>query len=142
MFLAEVGSSRLLLSAPRLPFRAARLKVTSLRQIEGIRDNAFYYLQHIPVFANIEEHLKFQVELEREGVMFAAGPMWTDDEQSWEGEGLVVVRAETREAAIAIAERDPMHTSGARSFHVRPWLINEGSVTVRLDYSTQKLTII
>jgi uncharacterized protein len=95
-----------------------------------------------PVFANIEDHLKFQVELEREGVMFAAGPMWTDDEQSWEGDGLVVVRAESREAAIAIAERDPMHMSGARSFQVRPWLINEGTITVRLDYSTQKLTII
>jgi uncharacterized protein YciI len=61
-----------------------------------------------PVFANIEEHLKFQVGLEREGVMFAAGPMWTDDEQSWEGEGLVIVRAAAPEA-IAIAERDPMH---------------------------------
>ncbi len=95
-----------------------------------------------PVFANIEDHLKFQVELEREGVMFAAGPMWTDDERSWEGDGLVVVRAESRKAAIAIAERDPMHTRGARSFHVRPWLINEGTITVRLDYSTQKLTII
>ncbi len=74
--------------------------------------------------------------------MFAAGPMWTDDEQSWEGDGLVVVRAESRDAAIAIAERDPMHKAGARSFHVRPWLINEGTMTVRLDYSTQKLTII
>jgi uncharacterized protein len=94
-----------------------------------------------PVFATIEAHLTFQVELEREGVMFAAGPMWTDDEQSWEGDGLVVVRAASREAAIAIAERDPMHTSGARTFHVRPWLINEGTVTVRLDYSTQTFTI-
>jgi uncharacterized protein len=94
-----------------------------------------------PVFANIEDHLEFQVELEREGVMFAAGPMWTDDEQSWEGEGLVVVRAASREAAIAIAQRDPMHRSGARSFQVRPWLINEGTMTVRLDYSTQKFTI-
>lgn len=94
-----------------------------------------------PVFANIEAHLKFQVELEREGVMFAAGPMWTDDEQSWEGDGLVVVRAESRSAAIAIAERDPMHQSGARSFEVRPWLINEGTISVRLDYSTQRFTI-
>jgi len=94
-----------------------------------------------PIFANIEEHLKFQVELEREGVMFAAGPLWTDDEESWEGEGLVVVRAESREAAIAIAERDPMHISGARSFRVRPWLINEGTMSVRLDFSTQKFTL-
>jgi len=69
-----------------------------------------------PVFANIENHLAFQVQLEQDGIMYAAGPLWTDDEQSWEGEGMVVVRAESRAAAIAIAERDPMHTSGARSF--------------------------
>jgi hypothetical protein len=94
-----------------------------------------------PVFKHLEEHLKFQVGLEREGVMFAAGPMWSDDEQSWEGEGMVVVRAASRQEAIAIAERDPMHTSGARSFQVRPWLINEGTLTVRLDYSSQTFTL-
>lgn len=94
-----------------------------------------------PVFANLEEHLKFQVQIEQEGIMYAAGPMWTDDEQTWEGEGMVVVRAASRDAAIAVAERDPMHKSGARSFTVRPWLINEGSVTIRLDNSTQKFTI-
>ncbi|MEO4043501.1 YciI family protein [Hoeflea sp. CAU 1731] len=94
-----------------------------------------------PIFANIEEHLKHQVELECEGVMFAAGPLWTDDEESWEGEGLVVARAESREGAIAIAERDPMHVSGARSFRVRPWLINEGTLSLRLDFSTQKFTL-
>jgi uncharacterized protein YciI len=62
-----------------------------------------------PVFANLEAHLAFQVQLEKDGIMYAAGPMWTDDEQSWEGEGLVVVRAGSREEAIEIANRDPMH---------------------------------
>lgn len=94
------------------------------------------------VLANIEDHLKFQVELEREGIMFGAGPLWTDDEQSWEGEGMVIVRAGSRAEAIAIAERDPMHASGARRFKVRPWLVNEGSVTVRIDFSTQNATVI
>lgn len=94
-----------------------------------------------PVFAHIEEHLKFQVQIEQEGIMYAAGPLWTDDGESWEGEGLVVVRAASLQEAKAIAERDPMHRSGARSFKIRPWLINEGSVTVRLDYSTQKFTL-
>jgi len=94
-----------------------------------------------PVFATIEAHLKFQVQLEQEGILFAAGPMWTDDEQQWEGEGMVIVRAADREAAIAIAERDPMHRSGARSYRVRPWLINEGSITIRIDHSTQKFTL-
>ena len=52
-----------------------------------------------PVFANLDAHLNFQVSLEREGILYAAGPMWTDDEQSWEGEGLVVVRANSRDEA-------------------------------------------
>ncbi len=94
-----------------------------------------------PVLENMEEHLAFQVGLEREGIMFAAGPMWTDDEKSWEGDGLVVVRAGSREEAIAIAERDPMHQRGARSFRVRPWMINEGTMTVRLDFSSRKFTL-
>lgn len=95
-----------------------------------------------PVLETIEAHLAFQVALEGEGVLYAAGPMWTDDEQSWEGEGLVVVRAGSRAEAIAIAERDPMHISGARRFTVRPWMINEGSITVRLDCSSQTFKVI
>ena len=51
------------------------------------------------------------------------------------------MRAESREAAVAIAERDPMHARGARTFTVRPWMINEGGTTVRLDFSTQRFTI-
>ncbi|WP_121062471.1 YciI family protein [Chachezhania antarctica] len=94
-----------------------------------------------PVFANIEEHLKFQVGLEERGIMFAAGPLWTDDEQSWEGEGMVIVRAGSRDEAVAIAESDPMHKAGARSFTVRPWLINEGSITIRVDFSAQRATV-
>ena len=94
------------------------------------------------VFANIEEHLAFQVSLERDGILYAAGPLWTDDGESWEGEGMVIVRASSIGEATQIAERDPMHRAGARTFRVRPWLINEGSATIRLDYSTQKFTII
>ncbi len=90
-----------------------------------------------PVLANMGDHLAFQVQLEKDGIMYAAGPLWTDDEQSWEGEGMVIVRAASRAEAIKIAERDPMHQRGARTFRVRPWMINEGTVTVRLDFSSQ-----
>lgn len=94
-----------------------------------------------PVFAVIEEHLKFQVQLEKDGILYAAGPMWTDDGENWEGEGLVVIRATSREEAAEIAESDPMHKSGARSFRVRPWLINEGSTTITLHNSSQTYTL-
>ena len=43
-----------------------------------------------PVMENIGPHLKYQVELEEKGIMFGAGPFWTDDEQAWEGEGMVI----------------------------------------------------
>lgn len=94
------------------------------------------------ILENLEEHLAFQVSLEKEGILYAAGPMWSDDEQSWDGDGLVVVRAASREEATAIAERDPMHASGARKFTVRPWMINEGTVTIRLDSSSQTFSVL
>ena len=37
---------------------------------------------------NIEGHLAFKEQLERDGIMFAAGPNWTDGERSWEGDGM------------------------------------------------------
>lgn len=95
-----------------------------------------------PVLAQLEDHLAFQVALERDGILHAAGPMWTEDEQHWEGDGMVVVRASSRADAIAIAQRDPMHQSGARSFTVRPWMINEGSMTIRLRLSGQGFEVL
>jgi len=95
-----------------------------------------------PILEGLGEHLAFQVQLEADGILYAAGPMWTDDEDAWEGDGLVVIRAASRQEAIAIAERDPMHKSGARTFKVRPWMINEGSVTLRLDNSSQTFKIL
>lgn len=94
-----------------------------------------------PVFANLEAHLAFQVELEREGKMFAAGPLWTEDEQEWRGEGIIVLRAASAAEAAEIARQDPMHKAGARTFEIRPWMINEGALRIRLDYSSQTFTI-
>ena len=88
-----------------------------------------------PVMKNIQAHLAFQESLEAQGIMFAAGPHWTDDEQSWEGDGMVVIRAASLSEARAIAEKDPMHASGARKCTVRPWLVNEGTVTIKLNYA-------
>jgi uncharacterized protein YciI len=95
-----------------------------------------------PVMQVIKEHLDYQMDLERRGIMFAAGPLWTDDGKHWAGEGMVIVRAASAEEAAEIAEADPMHQTGARRFRVRPWLINEGSITVKIGYSDQKAEIL
>ena len=91
-----------------------------------------------PVLDNLDEHVGYQTKLEREGVMFAAGPLSDDAEQQWHGDGLFIYRAESRDAAVRRAEADPMHASGARRFTVRPWLLNEGTFSVRLFYSGGK----
>lgn len=94
-----------------------------------------------PVMEMLERHLKYQISLEKRGIMFGAGPFWTDDEQEWRGEGMVVIRAENLAAARVIAAEDPMHVSGARTFEVRPWLVNEGSLTITLNHSTRSFEL-
>jgi uncharacterized protein YciI len=95
-----------------------------------------------PVLEKVQEHLAFQASLEAQGIMFAAGPHWSDDEQSWEGDGMVVIRASSLAEARAIAARDPMHASGARTFTVRPWLINEGTITIKLKYAEGRFELV
>lgn len=95
-----------------------------------------------PVMANVGPHLEFQVKLERDGIMFGAGPFWADNEEDWHGEGMVIIRASSLADAKRIAGEDPMHKSGARSFTVRPWLMNEGSITVKITYSDGKRELI
>jgi uncharacterized protein YciI len=73
-----------------------------------------------PVMKVVKDHLEFQVTLEKQGIMFAAGPNWTDDGKSWEGDGMVVIRAKSLAEAMDIMKRDPMHKSGARKFKIRP----------------------
>ncbi len=95
-----------------------------------------------PIMANLKEHLDFQIDLERRGIMFGAGPFWNDAEDAWEGEGMVIIRAGSLAEAKAIAASDPMHKAGARSYTVRPWLLNEGTVTVKVTYSDGKREVI
>ncbi len=94
-----------------------------------------------PVMAALEDHLSYQEKLEREGVMFAAGPNWTDNEQSWEGDGMIVYRANSCAHAREIAAQDPMHLSGARTFTVRPWLVNEGTLSISIDFATGRFSM-
>jgi uncharacterized protein YciI len=95
-----------------------------------------------PVMENIEKHLQFQVKLEQDGITLGAGPFWADDEHNWHGEGMVIIRADSLAHAQEIAATDPMHSSGARSFTIRPWLLNEGRVTMTLDFSTGRHSVI
>ncbi len=54
---------------------------------------------------------------------------------------MVVIRAASLEEAKSIAASDPMHKSGARSFTVRPWLMNEGVMKFSVSFSDGKMRL-
>ncbi len=84
---------------------------------------------------NLTEHRAYLRNLEERDVLFGAGPLWTDDGQYFEGDGMLIYRASSVEEATAIAQADPMHSSGARTYKIRPWLLNDGSITIRVTLS-------
>ena len=88
----------------------------------------------------MQAHLARQVELEKAGIMFAAGPMFADGAQTPEA-GMIVVRAASFAEADAIAAADPLHKAGLRAYTLRRWRINEGSYTVTVNYSDQTMRI-
>ncbi len=94
-----------------------------------------------PVMANLPDHLKFQVGIEQNGTMVAAGPLWADDEETWNGEGCIIIRAPSLAKAREIMDSDPMHASGARSYAIRPWMVNEGSMSMRVTFSDQRTSV-
>ena len=84
-------------------------------------------------------HLDYQAEQERRGALFLAGPMSDESGSEMQGVGLIVYQAPSLDAARELAEADPMHKSGARSFVLRRWLINEGSFTLSIGLSSKKI---
>ena len=87
--------------------------------------------------ALLPAHLAHQVALEKEGVLFGAGPVSGED--GARKHGMIIVRADSFEQARAIADRDPFHKAGLRSYSVDRWSLNEGSLTFTVNFSDQSV---
>ena len=87
--------------------------------------------------AKLPAHLDYQKELEANGHLVMAGPLSDETGEVMQGYGMIIYRAGSFEEAHGLAEADPMHASGARSFTLRRWLVNEGGLTVTLSLSRQ-----
>ena len=88
----------------------------------------------------LSDHLAHQVELERKGIMFAAGPLYSKGSQTPEA-GMFVLRAGSFEEAEAICKTDPLHEAGLRTYTIQKWRVNEGSITLKVNYSDQTVEI-
>ncbi|ASJ76111.1 YciI family protein [Granulosicoccus antarcticus] len=84
-------------------------------------------------------HLQYQLEQERSGALVFAGPLSDDTGEQMQGNGLIIYRAESMQAARAIADADPMHAAGVRTYTLRKWLVNEGSFQLNVTLSAQSV---
>ncbi len=72
-------------------------------------------------------HKAYLAGLEASGKVFLAGPLSTEDGTQMSGAGLIVFAAPGLDEARTLAENDPMHRDGIRSFKLQAWRLNEGS---------------
>ena len=93
------------------------------------------------VKAALPDHLAYQAEQEANGSLVFAGPMSDESGTQMQGVGMIIYRAESFEAAKTLADADPMHARGARSYTLRRWLINEGALTVSVKLSGQSVNL-
>jgi len=89
------------------------------------------------VMQDVEPHLQHLYRLEREGKLMFSGPFADNDDTDFPGSGMVVLRCKNLQEAIQIAEADPFHVSGVRSYTVTPWQMNEGVINIKVTNSTK-----
>ncbi len=89
----------------------------------------------------LPDHLAYIQSLEVSGQLMMAGPLSDETGEEMQGAGMLVLRASSMDEARALAENDPMHSTGARSFILRRWLVNEGSISVSVGLSTGNVTL-
>ena len=81
-------------------------------------------------------HLAHQVEMEKTGVMFAAGPLRPAGTDQPPGAlGMFVLRASDEAEARRLADADPMQLKGVRTYEMYEWTMNEGRISISIDLS-------
>lgn len=85
----------------------------------------------------LPDHLAYIKQLESDGALMFAGPV-SDVEGGVVEAGMIVLRAGSMAEARALADGDPMHSRGHRAYEIRRWLINEGSLTLRVGFASRE----
>ncbi len=85
----------------------------------------------------LADHLQYMIELEREGKLFASGPLGDPSK----ADGMTIVRAADEEEVQRIALKDPFVIHGIRTFKIVPWTVMEGSLSVTVNFSDQTAKI-
>lgn len=89
---------------------------------------------------NLKAHIEYLTELEKAGRLLASGPFPSEDGPP-DG-GLTIVRGEDIDEVKALIETDPLISSGAFTCTVYPWVMNEGRITLQVDFSNSQFEVL
>ena len=85
------------------------------------------------------EHYRWLIGLEKEGKVFASGPIFEKGGQ--QGVGMTVFSVASWDEAEGLAAEDPFCLSGAMSFVIKRWQVNEGRINIAIDFSDGSYSI-
>jgi uncharacterized protein YciI len=84
-------------------------------------------------------HIQYQISLEERGIMFGAGGLRKPDGTRVAGQ--IVIRAKDEAEARAIADADPRHIAGVRTYELFEWSMNEGGFNIRVRFSDRSYVL-
>ncbi|HWV43209.1 YciI family protein [Pseudorhodoplanes sp.] len=118
---------------------AAQMKIAEL--LKGMLRLKLFVIfsqgKGLDVTPYLADHLQYMIELEREGKLFASGPLGDPSK----ADGMTIVRAADEDEARRIALKDPFVIHGIRTFKIMPWTVMEGSLSVTVNFSDQTAKI-
>ena len=85
-------------------------------------------------------HHEYLLDLERRGILFAAGP-FVDETGARHGAGMIIIRAAGRAEAETIGYAEPYTAAGLRLMDFLPWQRNEGSLRLSLRFADGVLEV-
>lgn len=88
------------------------------------------------IFPHIPDHLRHLVAMEKRGVLLASGPFLDNGEIGLRS--MMIIRAKDRAEATRIAQEETLHKLGLRRFTIEEWQLNQGRISVQIDFSDQK----
>jgi uncharacterized protein YciI len=83
----------------------------------------------------LPDHLRWLMDLEDKGLIFASGPAFKSDDTA--APGMTIFRARNFQHAEELAASDPVCLVGAATFHIHRWMVGAGRVSVSVDFSDQ-----
>ena len=85
-------------------------------------------------------HHEYLLDLERRGILFAAGP-FVDENGNRVGSGMIVIRSNSRAEAETIGNAEPYTAAKQRLMDFIPWQRNEGTVKLNIRFADGVLEV-